>query len=452
MKIFFLILVLSLSSLGAGAYFFIITEIFDRDGISPQEGISVIHSENISLSNLVFDLHITDKPQTLFFSYDLELENTDSGFMAFVMPYSGQLSSVVTEQRHCWTSKPFEDASQRLIFREFPCSEYEESEYYKKNEFHQEWSYKIDNEIDSVDAFSHKVSLKFFPEPNNQDIIKFVTERFPDNLDYNWLDDTNFPKAKITVSDFFEQRTSIPETESGAFRDDDDKITNDVTYSWNISKDNSLFMLEFSTNKELWQTKYRTLLAPILFSTGMSLLVVIVGHQLTVERNRHKAKKLVNMDFIFIHNRLLEKISTLRSELHLLNQNNGLVNDLVNQNKSPYDIMLKFVSGLFFRNWNTVLPWLSDLPIKENEILNQLHDFIDNSNSIRELDISPIIEQLITIINDSTLNDVQKRNEIYNFMRSKLLRYLEVNDTIYHRIHNELREINWINLPDEHFK
>lgn len=454
MSKFSLVLVVGIAIIGIGIYFFVAPEISNDPGIFPQEGISVLHSDNISVTDIEFDLHVTDNPQKFLINFDLLFNDKEEpGFVAFVIPYPGGLGGLNAEHRHCWTSKPFFDAEQRLIFRDFPCKEeYEEIDFYKDDSVHIEWQYEIYGNVDSIKAFSHKSRLMFLAEPNSPEFLKFTNKEFSGNLVNTWLEDDFPQEAKITVSDFFEERISIPETESKPYRNENNESPNDFSYIWEIGENNSLFTLEFSTSKELWQAEFRPLLAPVFFSVGASFLVMSLGHYFSVEHNQKKARQVVIRDFNWIHGILVSILSSLRNELLPLNPNSGRIDDLLRGRKTPHEVMLLFVRGLLFRSWDANLHRISDLDPSESDVLSELHGYIIQSNENEELRIHPIVEQMENILRNTDLSDSQKRDEIYNLLKSNLSRRLVVYDTIYHRLHSELKTIGWIKLPTEHFR
>lgn len=454
MSKFSLVIIVGIITMVLGTYFFIAPEWSNRPGIFPQEGISVLHSDNIDVSNLVFDLYVTDNPQKLFIDFDLLFKNkTKPGFVAFVIPYPGRLTNFDhpndVKYMHCWTSSPHAGAEQILISRNFPCEMADEIEHYKNNTSHLIWQFEIYGEVDSIRSFTHKSQLKFFPEPNNPEIIKSIDKKFSDNLLDTWLEDEHPQLAKITISEFFTERSPIPETESNPYHNRNDEITNDISYTWEITENNSVFTVDFSSNTQLWQVELKPLLAPVLFSTGISFLIMGLGHYLTIEHNQNKARQALNRDFNRIRSTLVAVISDLRIVLLSLNPNTGVVDDLVSGRNTPYKVMLPFVRGIFFRSWDVNLHRISDLDSNESDTLSQLHEYIVQSNNIEELSIYPVVEQLGGVLNNTTLIEPQRRDMLLEILRRTIMRRLQTYDTIYHRLHNELQTIEWITLPSE---
>lgn len=200
-----------------------------------------------------------------------------------------------------------------------------------------------------------------------------------------------------------------------------------------------------------WAISNIQLFTSIISGAIVALVVMAVGHVANDFKNRRTARNFLRRDFDDVNERIVILISNLRTTLRLIGPNDEIVDSMVNRTILPRVFMRRFLTGLLFFRWDVAVPKMSSLKEDEVEIISKLHGYVLKTDELPELDIG-LVSNTIQQILDSSDAELEQRRQISQALRIDLTSRLQHYDTVFHTIHSDLDPINWLNLPDEHFR
>lgn len=243
----------------------------------PEEGISIVHSENILLSDISIDFYATDHPQYFDIRGNFTLIDQESGVIFLTLPYSGK----GVELNPNWQTDSMMTNGYRIMYKQFPCVADDPC----KNSFNLK-SYLL-KDISEREPPFQIIRIPFVEKPTDSNVEQLVKSLIPETTKLvSWLATQKHPTARIIISSDYDEFDPIPPATSKVGPKDDEHLGNYDTFSWSLENNKNQIILKYSDKFDRDLIEYRNFLTPVLFSIGSVLLIAFATNILTENRNK----------------------------------------------------------------------------------------------------------------------------------------------------------------------
>lgn len=205
----------------------------------------------------------TQPPQELYIRYNLTMIEEENGFIAFFIPYPGNL-----KQDSEWEIASFPETSSTLIYKKYECSVEEPC-----NADDGQIIFNIEGSLNAYRSFKNYIQIPVDTSPVHSKAIQLINKLAgKPSFNFGWSESTK-PILKITLPKNTDEWDERPTSGLEVFTKQDG--TNHNVLKWNI-EGNSIIQVEYADTKDWFLSQnYATLMA-VLLTLGAAFIFTSV--------------------------------------------------------------------------------------------------------------------------------------------------------------------------------